>query len=119
MQAPARIACLIVDDSLSFLRLARAALERDGIEVVGTAGSAAKGLARATELRPDVALVDVDLGADSGFDLARDLVGAGIAVILISAHAEVDLADLIEASPALGFIPKLGLSADAVRDLAG
>jgi hypothetical protein len=41
------------------------------------------------------------------------------AVILISTHAEEDYADLIAASPAAGFLPKISLSAGANRDLLG
>jgi DNA-binding NarL/FixJ family response regulator len=108
---------VIVDDSARFLELARALLERDGIKVVGTACSAAEGLSSVTEGRPDVALVDIDLGTDSGFDLTRDLEGGNTIVILISAHAEVDFSDLIDASSALGFIPKAELSAGAVHEL--
>lgn len=109
--------CLIVDDSTRFLELARVLLERDGIKVVGTASSAAEGLSRVAERRPDVALVDIDLGGDDGFDLARDLERGDTAVILISGHAEVDFGDLIDASSALGFIPKTELSAGAVHEL--
>jgi DNA-binding NarL/FixJ family response regulator len=111
------LSCLLVDDSDRFVRLASALLKREGIEVVGTASSAVEALARVAELRPDVALVDIDLGDDSGFDLSRELAGGGTVVILTSAHAEADLIDLIEASPALGFIPKAGLSGCAVHDL--
>lgn len=113
------VTCLIVDDSTRFLELASSLLERDGIEVVGTASSAADALARAAELRPDVVLVDIDLGGESGFELTRDLAKVDTVVILISSHAEADFTDLIEASPALGFIPKAALSARAVHDLVG
>ena len=114
------VTCLIVDDSTRFVELAGSLLERDGIEVVGTASSAAEALTRTAELRPDVVLVDIDLGGDSGFELARDLASVACSsVILISSHAEVDFIDLIDASPALGFIPKAELSARGVRDLVG
>jgi hypothetical protein len=36
---------------------------------------------------------------------------------LISAHAEDDLADLIEASPAIGFLGKPAVSAGAIERL--
>lgn len=118
--------CLIIDDSADFRDAARDMLVRAGIDVVGTAASRAEGLARYGELRPDVTLVDVDLGADSGFDVARALFDADSgpdadapAVILISTHSEQDFADLIEESPALGFIPKFALSANAIRALLG
>ena len=66
-------------------------------------------------------LVDIFLGEESGFELARHLAedgrgqGDAATVILISTHAEADLADLIAASPAAGFLPKAELSAKAIR----
>lgn len=90
-------------------------LERGGIVVVGTACDAAEALRRAEELHPDVALVDVDLGSESGFDVAAQL--SDVPVILTSTHDEQDFADLIAASPALGFLAKMTLSPGAVREL--
>ena len=107
--------CLIVDDSAAFRDAARAMLERGGIEVVGTACDADEAMRQAETLHPDVALVDVDLGADSGFDVAEQLVA--VPVILTSTHDEQDFADLIAASRALGFLPKLSLSPESVRQL--
>jgi len=40
-------------------------------------------------------------------------------VVLISTHAEEDFRDLIEASPAVGFVAKSALSADAIRAALG
>jgi DNA-binding NarL/FixJ family response regulator len=114
------VSCLIVDDSTRFLSVATSLLERHGIDVVGTASSAAVAISRTAELRPDVVLVDIDLGEESGFELTRDLaIMERSSVILISASAEVDFTDLIDASPALGFIPKTELSGGAVLDLVG
>jgi CheY-like chemotaxis protein len=110
--------CLIVDDSAPFLEAASKFLEREGITIVGVASTSADALERAQELRPDVALVDIDLGEESGFDLARQIAeGPELPVILISTRAEEDLAELIEASPALGYLSKAHLSAYAIRDL--
>jgi CheY-like chemotaxis protein len=118
---PEPMRCLIVDDSSRFLDAARGLLERQGVTVVGVASSSAEALRRTTELRPDVTLVDIDLGGESGLELARRLHGqAGPApapVILISTHAEQDYAELIAASPAIGFLSKTALSADAIRGL--
>jgi DNA-binding NarL/FixJ family response regulator len=114
-----KLRCLIVDDSSSFLEAAQALLEREGLSVVGGASSGGEALRAAEELRPDVVLVDISLGGESGFDVARSLVDdeedGGSAVILISTHSESDFADLIEASPAIGFLPKSELSAEAIR----
>ena len=113
--------CLIIDDSPSFLRAARGLLERQGIAVVGTASTGAEAVALATELRPDVTLLDIDLGAESGFEIAARLhqqcSQPPLPVILISTHAEEDYADLIGSSSVVGFLPKVDLSADAIRDL--
>jgi DNA-binding NarL/FixJ family response regulator len=111
--------CLIVDDSSGYVQAARALLEQEGITVAGVASTLAAAVGCVSELRPDVTLVDIDLRGSSGLDLARHLVdelcGAAGCVILISAHAQEEFADLIDACPAAGFLPKSALSADAVR----
>jgi CheY-like chemotaxis protein len=113
--------CLIVDDSAHFIAAACGLLEREGVAVVGVASTGADALRRFEELRPDVTLVDVNLGGESGFDVARQLHQAGSPtrspVILISTHAAQDFAELIEASPAVGFMAKSDLSEGAIRDL--
>ena len=110
--------CLIVDDNSLFLEGAVDLLTREGLEVVGVASDSAAAIRLVTELRPDVTLVDVDLGDEDGFELAQRLhaISGASKVILVSTHAEEDLAQLIERSPALGFIAKARLSAQAIRD---
>jgi len=111
-----RIRCLIVDDSQPFLDAARLLLEREGVDVVGVATTSTEALRLEGVLRPDVVLVDVRLGDESGFDLTLRLSSA---VILISTHAQSEYAEQIAASPAAGFIPKAELSASAVLRLVG
>jgi CheY-like chemotaxis protein len=116
--------CLIVDDNADFLTAARVLLNRQGISVVGVASTGSEALERADELRPDVALVDIDLGYESGFDVARLLAETPhlepLPVVLISTYAENDFADLIAASTAVGFLSKSDLSGKAITDvLAG
>lgn len=113
--------CLIVDDSPVYLAEARNLLQRQGMSVVGVASNTGDAIAIATSDHPDVALVDVDLGAESGLDVARALAmsNAPVPVILISAYAEEDLRELLDGSPALGFLPKSVLSRAAIDDLLG
>ena len=114
--------CLIVDDNASFLEVASTLLARQGLTVAGVASNAADALRLARELRPDVVLVDIMLGGESGFDVARQLAagdGSGPTVILVSTHAQTDFADLIDEAPAVGFVPKSELSAEAIRRLVG
>ena len=112
--------CLIVDDNALFLEGAADLLEREGLDVVGVASNSAQAIQLASELRPDVTLVDIDLGDEDGLEVARQLSenpAVHSKVILISTHSEDDLAHLIAMSPALGFVPKTRLSAQAIRDL--
>jgi CheY-like chemotaxis protein len=115
--------CLIVDDNADFIEAARDLLERQGIAVVGVASTSAEALMRARELQPDVTLLDIDLGEESGFDVARLLAataGLGqVRLVLISTYAEKDFADLIAASPVAGFVPKATLSASAIQEVLG
>ncbi|MGW6281305.1 response regulator [Kribbella sp. NPDC055071] len=115
--------CLIVDDSPHFLAAARGLLEREGMQVVAVASTGDEAVRLALELGPDLALVDIDLGRESGFDVVRRLTcetalqAAG--VILVSTHAEEDFADRISASPVAGFLPKTRLSVPAIRGVLG
>lgn len=115
--------CLIIDDSPEFLDAARRLLEQEGISVVGAAYSGNDAIRLARELRPDVTLIDINLGFDDGIELAHQLAAGdgqpGGNLILISTHGEDEFADLVQDSPAIGFIAKSELSGDAIRALAG
>ena len=115
-----RLRCLIVDDNASFREEMGGLLAEQGLDVVGGAGSAADAHRQVAERRPDVALIDIDLCGESGFDLARrlrDQPGQASVphLILISTHDESEYADLIEASSAIGFLSKIDLSAATIR----
>jgi DNA-binding NarL/FixJ family response regulator len=117
---PMQTRCLIVDDNSLFLDAATELLDREGVDVVATASTSTDAIRLVGELRPDVALVDIDLGQEDGFELARRLSNgqpASAKVILVSTHSGEELGELIAASPALGFIPKTRLSAQAILDL--
>ena len=119
---PIPVRCLIVDDHTSFREEMHGLLVEQGLDVVGGAGSVAEGRRQIAELRPDVALIDIDLGDQSGLELARQLSeksgqAAAPHVILISTHDETEYADLIQASSAVGFLAKSDLSAASIRRL--
>jgi DNA-binding NarL/FixJ family response regulator len=115
--------CLLVDDNDAFLEAASVLLRREGVTVVGKASNIAEALRLARALRPDLVLVDVGLGDENGFDLARllgqDGQSGNAEVILISARAETDYTDLIAESPAAGFLPKSELSALGIGRILG
>jgi CheY-like chemotaxis protein len=109
--------CLIVDDNQDFLDAARTLLEREGLTIAGVASTSADALRKTELLQPDVVLVDVSLGDESGIELAQRLADPvhEATVILISTRSEAELADLIAVSPVAGFLSKPELSAHAVR----
>jgi len=110
--------CLIVDDDERFRAVAQGRLTSDGMAVVGTATSQAEALRQVAELRPDIVLVDINLGGESGVELTHRLVESHPELhgrtVLMSTYDEDDVVDLIGASPAVGFIPKNDLSARTI-----
>jgi DNA-binding NarL/FixJ family response regulator len=112
--------CLIVDDNARFRESMRDLLESEGLVVVGTPASGAEAVRIARELRPDLALVDIDLGEESGFDVVRMLdneVRPPPRLILISTHDGREISELVAGSGALGFLAKLDLSAATITEL--
>jgi DNA-binding NarL/FixJ family response regulator len=68
-------------------------LGREGCEVVGTAGTAGEGLELIERLEPDVSLVDIRLGEESGIELTRQLLAsdADRRVVLYTGSSDVEL----------------------------
>lgn len=114
---------LIVDDSPVFLDAARTLLEREGLTVVGIASSSETAIDATERLQPDVVLVDLMLGEESGIDVARALVERAasltqmVVVILISTEPEAEFIERIAVSRAAGFLAKSELSAAAIERL--
>jgi DNA-binding NarL/FixJ family response regulator len=112
--------CVLVDDSPHFLEAASKLIEGQGIAVVGVASTSAEALARVRELKPDVAIVDVGLDGESGFDVALELASGATGfrtnTVLTSTRSESDFAELVAVTPSLGFISKHELSAEAIYD---
>jgi CheY-like chemotaxis protein len=112
------VRCLIVDDNRDFLRAAEDLLQGAGITVAGVAATGPQALQACRDLRPDVVLIDVDLGEESGFEVADQLAGqAGPGqpcVILISAYSGEDFGDMIADTADVSFLPKGALSGPAV-----
>ena len=113
--------CVIVDNNRGLLESASSLLESQGVAVVGVATAMREAVLLIAELRPDVILVDIVLGSESGFELVRRVATPSEArcpqAILISTHDEKDFADLIAASPAIGFLRKGDVSAASIRRL--
>lgn len=110
---------LVVDDDVTFREIVARVLALSGYQVIGEAGSVAEALARAGELRPDAALVDIGLPDGDGFSLARRLraLPHPPRVVLISTDAGAAGERAVQRSGAAGFLAKDELTGRALRAL--
>jgi CheY-like chemotaxis protein len=87
---------LVVDDQETFRRAMSAVVdETEGFVVVGSAGSGEESLAMATELLPDLVLMDVNLPGIDGIEATRRLrAGAEPPVVILLSTYDEDQFDL-------------------------
>jgi DNA-binding NarL/FixJ family response regulator len=107
---------LIVDDHPSFRASARAMLEAGGFDVIGEAADGVHAIEAASELKPDVVLLDIQLPDFDGFEVATRLSASnnGPAIVLTSSRDCVDFGRLVGTCGARGFIAKADLSGEAI-----
>jgi DNA-binding NarL/FixJ family response regulator len=117
IDSPVRV--LVVDDSGLFRRAARHVLVEAGFEVVGDAEDAAAALRLATELLPDVVLLDIQLPDRDGFQVAADLRRRPNppAIVFVSSRSRSDYGGMVERSGVRGFLDKADLSGPRLRAL--
>jgi DNA-binding NarL/FixJ family response regulator len=100
---------LIVDDADESRQILRRALAMDWtIEVVGEAGSGREAIRQATELNPEVILMDVRMPDMDGIEATEDITRRlpGIKVIALTAHEDPDsVRDMLTAG-ATGYLLK-------------
>jgi DNA-binding NarL/FixJ family response regulator len=113
------VTVVIVDDHPSFRTSARTLLELEGFEVVGEAADGATALEVAAALEPELVLLDVALPDTTGFEVAERLATGPSKVILTSSRELRDLGRRVQASGALGFVPKDRLTGAALAELLG
>ena len=113
------LSILVVDDDAAVRGLIVRILRSRGHVVVAEAGSVVDAVARAEEVRPDVALVDIGLPDGDGFTLTRALhARAGpVRVVLFSSDADTTNAAAARRAGAVGFLPKEELSGPALDEL--
>ena len=79
---------LIVEDSLLIAMSTEALLNEQGATAVIKANSVAKALAAIERQRPDFALLDVNLGAETSFPVADRLRADGVPYLFLTAYGE-------------------------------
>jgi len=98
---------LVVDDEGALRRTIRTTLESKG-HAVAEAATGAQAVERVRASRPDLVLLDLRLGRESGLDALADLYRAapGLGVVVITAHASIDTAVEAMRRGALDYLPK-------------
>jgi DNA-binding NarL/FixJ family response regulator len=110
--APAAPRVVLADDDVLLREGVASLLQRSGFEVVDQAGNAAALLALVRRHRPDLVIVDIRMPPShttEGLDAARTIRAElpGTAVVVLSAHAEVEQAtDLLACGERSGYLLK-------------
>ena len=110
---------LVVDDDAEFRRLAARMLVSLGLEVIGEAATWHSAAQAASELRPQSALVDVNLPDGSGIDLAQLLAALPWRprVVLTSSDSDATSNASVQSLGAVGFIAKDQLPNGSLRKM--
>jgi DNA-binding NarL/FixJ family response regulator len=121
-----RITVLLADDHTIVRRGFRRLLEDDpSIEVVGEASSGEEAVELAASLRPRVVVMDVAMRSMNGLEATRAILAQdpGMAILMLSMHAEETLVKQAMAAGARGYVLKgaldLDLAAAVLRVAAG
>jgi DNA-binding NarL/FixJ family response regulator len=88
-----RLRLVLIEDHQALREGLELLLGREGCEVVGTAGTAAEGRELIERLEPDVSLVDIRLGEDSGIELTRAVLrdDPSRRIVLYTGSSDVEL----------------------------
>ncbi|GAA4111555.1 hypothetical protein GCM10022215_07380 [Nocardioides fonticola] len=110
---------LIVDDHDGFRSFVASMLEGERFSVCGAVEDGAAALDAIARLRPDLVLLDVQLPDLDGFEVAERVAVSWprTAVILTSTRDAEDFGARLRQAPVAGFVPKHGLSVQALVDL--
>jgi DNA-binding NarL/FixJ family response regulator len=113
------LSLVLVEDHQALREGLELLLDRAGCDVVGAAGSAAEGQALVERLAPDVAVVDIRLGEDSGIDLTRRLIDAdpNRRIVLYTGSSDTELLYTGLDSGARGYALKDGAPGELVEAL--
>jgi len=102
---------LVVDDHRSFAEMLSVALDGvPGLRCIGTAGSAAEGVALARRLQPDIVVMDIQMPREDGLSAtARIREAAPDAVVaVVTAHTSPEWVSKAAQAGASAFVPKNG-----------
>jgi DNA-binding NarL/FixJ family response regulator len=111
---------MVVDDQPPFRSAARALIKRiKEFELVDEAESGEQAIEFARQHRPDLVLMDINMGAVDGIEATREITGASptTMIILVSTYGEDDLPARARGCGASGYVNKDELTPGVVREL--
>ena len=121
MQMPTdAVPVLVVDDQAPFRLAARAVVRRTGgFELIGEAGTGEEAVAMASELRPALILMDINMPGISGIEATRRIVAdvPGTVVFLCSTYTLDELPADAATSGANAYVNKEELSPTVLERL--
>ena len=99
---------LIVDDHEALRAGVRAVLESRGLDVCGEAANGLEALEKATQLRPDLVILDITMPVLDGFTAAREITKRlpGVGILLLSMHESASMVNVAKSSGARGYVAK-------------
>jgi two-component system response regulator NreC len=100
---------LLVDDHAVVRSGLRMLLgNEDDVEIIGEAGTAAEALASATDLKPDVILMDIGLPDKSGIEATREIKAQfpQVAIVALTIHEDEEYFFKMLEAGASGYVPK-------------
>ena len=91
---PGKIRIIIADDHPIFRGGLRQIISADeSIEIIGEADNGEKALEIIHELKPDIAVLDIDMPKKTGLDVIRELKDSNTKIIFLTMYAEEDIVD--------------------------
>jgi len=107
-QAPAVQRSVLVAEDEALIRLDLVEmLKEEGYAVAGEAADGEQAVAMATELRPDLVILDVKMPKLDGIDAAAAIAGERIApVVILTAFSQRDLVERARAAGAMAYLVK-------------
>ena len=98
----------IIDDHSLIRSGVTAALANSNYEVVAEASSVEEGLAVINSLKPDICLIDINLGSGNGIDLIKKSLSNGgkSKFVILSMHDDLATLDLAKQAGASGYLTK-------------
>lgn len=119
-EALSDLSVVVIDDHATFAELLSLGLKHEeGLTCLGTATSVPKGRVLVDQVRPDVVVMDVEIGEDDGIDATAELVEKypDLRVVVLTARTDTALIQRAADAGACCLLPKNGSLIEVLQGL--